>query len=160
MAVKIRLAELDDLPAIMLIEDACFSDERFNVSVVRSFLARKDSFALVAVDENEVIGAAMCICSLHSSRGRIASVAVVGSHRGRGIGSKLIAACEDEFRRRGACKFTLEVAVDNAGAVKTYLDSGYHIKLTIRDYYSRGRSAYYMEKETHMEGRRRKVRVS
>ena len=67
---------------------------------------------------------------------------------------------EDEFRRRGARKFALEVAVDNVGAVKTYLDSGYRIKLTIKDYYSRGRSAYYMEKETHMEGRRRKVRVS
>ena len=108
MAVKIRLAELDDLPAIMLIEDACFGDERFEASVVRSFLVRKDSFALLAIEKDEVIGAAMCICSLHSYGGRIASVAVLAPHRGLGIGSELVAACEDEFRRRGARKFALE----------------------------------------------------
>ena len=158
--MKIRLAKLDDLPAMMAIEDACFGDERFDAVVVRSFLARRDSFSLVAVGKDEIVGAAMCMCSPHSPRGRIASVAVLGPYRGSGVGSELIAACEEEFCRRGATTFALEVAVDNASAVKTYLKNGYRIKLTIRDYYSHGRSAYYMEKEAHMEGRRRKVRVS
>ena len=158
--MKIRLAHMDDLPAIMLIEDACFGDERFDVSVVRSFLARKDSFALVAIDDGDIVGAAMCICSARTTRGRIASVAVLDRHRGSGIGSELILACENEFRRRGVMIFALEVAVDNAAAVKTYLNNGYRIRLTIRDYYSRGRSAYYMEKDIAMEGSRRKVRVS
>lgn len=160
MAVRIRLARLEDLAAIMHTENACFGEERFDVSVVRALLTRRDSFALVAEVGEDIIGAAMCSCSTRSSRGRIASVAVLHEHRSRGIGSKLIEACEGEFRKRGATRFTLEAAMDNTAAIRTYLSNGYRIRCTINDYYSRGRNAYYMEKDVTMEGKRTKVRVS
>lgn len=158
--MKIRLAGLDDLDAIMRVENACFGNERFDLSVVRAFLARRDSFALIAVDDDLPVGAAMCTCSRGTSRGRIASVAVLDECRRRGVGSRLVKACEREFRRRGFTRFVLEVAVDNEAAVKTYVANGYRIRGTIKDYYSRGRSAYCMEKDVTMEGRRTKVRVS
>ncbi len=160
MTVRIRLAQMDDLPAIMRTEASCFNEERFDLGVVRAFLARRDSFAIVAVDNGEVVGAAMCILSNRSALGRIASVAVLDEHRGKGLGSKLVKACEKEFRRRGITRFTLEVAVDNTVAVQTYLSNGYVIKCTLKDYYSRGRGAYLMEKDVTMEGNRVKVKVS
>ncbi|UCE81343.1 MAG: GNAT family N-acetyltransferase [Methanobacteriota archaeon] len=158
--MKIRLARLDDLPEVMKIENACFGQERFDVNIVRALLTRRNSFTLVAEECRETVGAAMCSCSVRSAHGRIASVAVLPEHRNMGVGSKLITACEEEFRRRGVTRFTLEVAVDNATAVRTYLANGYRIVSEISDYYSRGRSAYNMEKDVTMEGRRTKVRVS
>jgi ribosomal-protein-alanine N-acetyltransferase len=160
LIVRIRLARMDDLPAIMHTEDSCFGEERFDIGVVRAFLSRKDSFALVAVDGADVIGVAMCNCSERSARGRIASVAVLDDHRGKGLGSKLVRACEKEFRGRGITKFTLEAAVDNKPAVRTYISNGYVIKCIMKDYYSRGRGAYFMEKDVTMDGKRVKVKVS
>jgi ribosomal-protein-alanine N-acetyltransferase len=158
--VRIRLARIDDLPAIMHTEDSCFGEERFDTGVVRAFLSRKDSFAFVAVDGADVIGAAMCNCSERNARGRIASVAVLDDHRGKGLGSSLVKACEKEFRKRGLTRFTLEVAVDNKSAVRTYISNGYVVKCTMNDYYSNGRGAYFMEKDVTMEGKRVKVKVS
>jgi len=160
LIVRIRLARMDDLPAIMHTENSCFGEERFDTGVVRAFLSRKDSFALVAIDGTNVIGAAMCNCSERNARGRIASVAVLDDHRGKGIGSKLVNACEREFRKRGVTRFTLEVAIDNKPAVRTYISNGYVIMCTMKDYYSRGRGAYFMEKDITMEGKRVKVKVS
>jgi len=160
LTVRIRLARLDDLPSIMHTENSCFGEESFDTSVVHAFLVRKDSFVLVAVDDASVIGVAMCHCSERLSRGRIASVAVVGNHQGKGVGTTLIEACEREFRKRGITRFTLEAALDNVRAVRTYLSNGYRIMCTINDYYSHGRGAYYMEKDVTMEGKRVKVKVS
>lgn len=160
MNVRIRLARMDDLPAIMHTENSCFGEERFDTGVVRAFLSRKDSFALLAVDGVDVIGVAMCNCSERNARGTIASVAVLDDHRGKGLGSKLVKACEKELRKRGVTRFMLEVAVDNKPAVRTYISNGYVIKCTIKDYYSRGRAAYFMEKDVTMEGKRVKIKVS
>ena len=158
--MKIRLAQQDDLNAIMRTEHLCFGDERFETGVVRAILARRDSFGLVAMDRDEVVGAAMCVCSPQSSLGRIISVAVLEEYRRRGIASALIRECEEEFVSRGFTRFALEVASDNAAAIRAYTSSGYRIQGAIKDYYSHGRSAFYMEKDMTMDGRKTKVKVS
>lgn len=158
--MRIRPATEDDLEGIMHIEDACFREDRFDPGTVRTFLARKDSFILVAVEGGSIIGATMCMCSVRMGRGRIASVAVLEEYRGRGVGAELLEASEEELRRRGVATAILEVDVGNESAVGLYVSNGYGIKGTIEDYYSRGRDAYYMEKEIAMKGRRVRVRPS
>lgn len=158
--MKIRLAQQDDLNAIMRTENLCFGDERFETGGVKAFLARRDSFGLVAMNRDEVVGAAMCVCSPHYSLGRIISVAVLKEFRRRGIASALIRECEEEFVRRGFTRFALEVASDNIAAIRTYTSIGYRIEGAIKDYYSHGRNAFYMEKDLTMDGRKTKVKVS
>ena len=158
--MDIRLATEDDLEGIMHIERACFREDRFDVGTVRTFLRRKDSFIIVAVDDGEVVGAAMCVCSKRLARGRIASVAVLEEHRKMGTGAVLLEASEGELRIRGIGTAVLEVDVDNESAVKLYTSHGYEVKGTMKDYYSRGRDAFYMEKDIAMRGRRVKVRPS
>lgn len=158
--MDIRLATEEDLEGIMRIERACFRKDRFDVGTVRTFLRRKDSFVFVAVDGGDVVGAAMCACSTRFARGRIASVAVLEEHRRMGTGAVLLEAAEGELRTRGVGTAVLEVDVDNESAVKLYISHGYEIKGTMKDYYSRGRDAFYMEKDIAMRGRRVRVRPS
>ncbi len=141
-------------------EDRCFADGRFSSQVVRSLISRNHAFALVAIEDDAIVGAAMCLFSRAQGIGRIASVAVLPEHRGRGIGSELLGTCEEELREMGVTRFGLEASVDNKVAVRMYESNGYRIKSLIVDYYGRGMDAFYMEKDTTMRGRRTKVRLS
>jgi ribosomal protein S18 acetylase RimI-like enzyme len=58
-------------------------------------------------------------------QGFIAYMAVEPSHRGNGIGSRLLAAAEDEARRRGLPYMGLMVTEDNAAARALYERAGY-----------------------------------
>jgi ribosomal protein S18 acetylase RimI-like enzyme len=158
--VKIRLATTKDLKGMMRIEELCFGDERFDSGTVRAYLTRKDAFAVVAVAKEGVVGAAMGIVATRLGCGRIGSVAVLRDYRGKGLGRKLLEACENEFRARGITHFMLEVAVDNVEAIGIYEANGYRINSVIGGYYSRGKDAYFMEKDVTMQGRRVKVKPS
>jgi GNAT superfamily N-acetyltransferase len=52
-------------------------------------------------------------------------VVVLESHRGRRITQRMLAKVEEEARRRGACKLTLEVLSGNARAMKAYARDGF-----------------------------------
>ena len=52
-------------------------------------------------------------------------VAVLASHRGRGIAEQMLRAVEQEARRRGACKLTLEVLSGNRPAMRLYERIGF-----------------------------------
>ena len=144
----------------MRTENLCFGDDRFSPRVVRSLISRRDAFVLVALEEDVIIGAAMCVFSKAQCVGRIASVAVLADRRERGVGTKLLNACERDLRKTGITRFALEVSVANAVAVRMYESSGYSTRSTIQDYYGKGLDAFYMEKDVTMKGRRTKVKLS
>lgn len=55
----------------------------------------------------------------------IHDIAVIESHRGRGIGRRLIEAAEAIAIERGCCKLTLEVLEGNARAIGLYRKTGF-----------------------------------
>lgn len=50
---------------------------------------------------------------------------VLPEHRGQGLGGRLLAAAEEEFRRRDCTNVSLQVGVNNAPARAFYLRHGY-----------------------------------
>src|SRR5207249_888127 len=83
----------------------------------------------LALDGNEPLGVAICMLGFSSFRGKplinIHDVAVSPAARGQGIGRKLLAAVEEEARKLGCCKVTLEVRSDNVRAMGLYRSVGF-----------------------------------
>lgn len=131
---------------MLRIEEDCFGNERFSAEILRAFLVRSDAFVMLAVEGDEVVGSAMCLLSTDRREGKIASIAVLRSHRGRGVGALLLEECENVFRSHDLSRYTLEVEAENQPALSLYLSRGYEIKGIIRNFYGKDRDAYCMEK--------------
>lgn len=65
----------------------------------------------------------------------IHNLAVLPAWRGRGIGTSLLAAAENQARRAGSIKCSLDVGTDNADAREFYERQGYDVVAT---YYLKG----------------------
>ncbi|HJX04500.1 MAG TPA: N-acetyltransferase [Thermoplasmata archaeon] len=142
----IRRATEKDLPALLVIEDRCFGNERFNRDVLHAYVSRQDSFTVIALEGQRPQGSAMCTMPQRSMVGRIASIAVLEDKRRSGIGSLLLAECERVLKTEGRKYAMLEVEVSNEPAIALYKGHGYKITGLIEQYYSRDRDAYVMEK--------------
>jgi len=160
LAVIVRTADVRDLPGLLRIEEECFGIEMFSADTVRSFIERNDTFVMVAIEADDVVGSAMCMISEERQEGRIASVAVLPGSRRKGTGVRLLEECERKFLRFGLEMSTLEVDVANGAAIALYESKGYEINGVIRDFYGLGRDAYVMHKPLHPEKTEINIRTS
>jgi len=97
--------------------------------IVPGLAATPGAFSLIARLDAEVVGMANCFTGFSTFAARplvnVHDMAVMPGHRGLGIGRALLQAVEDEARKRGACKVTLEVLSGNERAKALYLALGY-----------------------------------
>lgn len=133
--MKIRPMELEDLPAVLSIEEEAFSDpwreEDFLFAMVSP-----DFEAIVAQLEGPV-GYAV----YRSSGGEVhlGNLAVESSHRRKGIGSALLKHIFERARRSGAFRVVLEVRSSNEAARMFYLANGFIEAGVRRGYYRKPR---------------------
>lgn len=87
------------------------------------------AFALLAFDGSGAVGVAVCIGGFSTFAGRplinVHDLAVMPSHRGRGIGTRLLDAVTERARQSGCCKVTLEVRASNSNARRLYERLGF-----------------------------------
>jgi ribosomal-protein-alanine N-acetyltransferase len=143
----VRLADEDDIPGLLEVEEKCFGKEKFSPETIRAFIERDDAFILAALEDDRIVGSAMALMSDLLKQGKVASVAVLKDFRGKGVGSALLRECEKIFESQGLKKYSLEVDTMNELAIALYSSRGYEIKGMLRDFYGFGRNAYYMEKK-------------
>jgi GNAT superfamily N-acetyltransferase len=97
--------------------------------LVPALAEQPGAFSLVARLEGEPAGLANCFTGFSTFAARplvnVHDMVVLPHLRGRGIGKALFAAIEDEARKRGACKITLEVLSGNEVARRLYASLGY-----------------------------------
>src|SRR3984885_3330575 len=86
-------------------------------------LAVQPHLFLVALDGAKVVGSIMSGYDGH--RGWLYALAILNSHRRRGIGSALVRDAEERLRSIGCRKINLQVRVSNAAIVKFYERHGY-----------------------------------
>jgi len=98
-------------------------------NLVRELAARPQAFSILAFDGDAPVGLVNCIEGFSTFKCQplvnVHDVAVLASHRGRGIAEQMLALAETIARERGAVKMTLEVLSGNAPAVKLYTRIGY-----------------------------------
>ncbi|MEX0787646.1 MAG: GNAT family N-acetyltransferase [Anaerolineales bacterium] len=82
-------------------------------------------------------------------QGWIASLAVHPDYQRRGIGKRLLEACEQAL---GTSRIRLTVRVSNRAAIELYRGSAYAPVEVWRRYYSDGEDAQVMEKDRRIAG--------
>ena len=110
--------------------------------------------SIVAVQGDDRVGFAMM--TLHrtaqsKSRPRrhasLDAIAVDPSHRGRGVGKRLLAGVEREAAKRRSVEIRLVTAESNLAALDLFLRSGYEIVERLTRYYPKGQNAVVMKKK-------------
>lgn len=98
-------------------------------NLVRELAARPQAYSVLAFDGVQPLGLVNCIEGFSTFACKplvnVHDVAVLASHRGRGIAEQMLALAEVIAVERGAVKMTLEVLSGNQPAVRLYERIGY-----------------------------------
>lgn len=143
--MQIRLADLDDprdaLDIVALTRayaaDPMGMGRELEPAVLDRLIpglrANGGAVVLLAHDGGEAFGLATCFRGFSTFAGRpllnVHDLAVLATHRGRGVGAALLQAAEAHARATGCCKVTLEV-MDHNPARRLYLRCGYSAAAT------------------------------
>ena len=139
----IRPARLQDLEALVAIENRSFDVDRFSRRSFRYLLTKANAETLVYEQQERVLAYVMLLFNTGTSLARLYSLAVDPELRGRGVGSALIAAAEESAVAHDCIYLRLEVRQDNVTAIRLYEKLGYKRIGSLPDYY-----------EDHMEALR------
>lgn len=90
---------------------------------------RPQAFSVLAFDGEQAIGLINCMEGFSTFACRplvnVHDVVVMASHRGQRVAHRMLVRVEEEARRRGACKLTLEVLSGNRSARQAYGREGF-----------------------------------
>lgn len=130
--VVIRLAESRDLPQVVDIERASFSDP-WSLTAFRSALHEARLNFHVATCEGAAIGYAVSWCVVDEAE--LANLAVVPAMRGRGVGAALLDRAIGDARLAGCTVMHLEVRESNTAARALYESRGFGMVGRRKHYY-------------------------
>lgn len=140
----LREMKLDDLDAVLEIENEAFSDHWPRTAYEYEISENEFSTAFVAVDGEQIVGAAVSYLIFDDAQ--IATIAVRKSHQGQGIGSLMMDKIVQDADAAGCSTLSLEVRISNTPAIKLYEKYGF-INVNIRKgYYADGEDAFLMIK--------------
>jgi ribosomal-protein-alanine N-acetyltransferase len=150
MTVHLREMTLDDLPAVMVLEEELFAPDTWTRAMYRDELFQRDTrHYLVAEDDAEseraIVGYAGLIA--YDDEAHVATIGVAVAAQGKGIGSLLLDALLAEADRRSPVVL-LEVRADNEVAQGLYRRRGFAEIGRRRGYYQpSGTDAVVMKRE-------------
>ena len=149
----IRRFEPADLERVMEINRICLP-ENYSSSFFMSIFERFPETFVVAEEEGEVVGYAMCRAERRlgfglfgrAKRGHLISIAVLPEFRRKGIATTLMREVMRALAGYGCEDLFLEVRVSNIGAIRLYRKLGFKVERRIRHYYADGEDACVMSK--------------
>ncbi|MDH5187367.1 MAG: peptidase C39 family protein [Rhodospirillaceae bacterium] len=142
----IRDGVVDDVPALVDLENKCFETDRMSARSIKNFITKGRS-PLIVDEENGVLrGYALVLLHSNTSLARLYSIAVDPKLRGQGVGKALLQEAEKRALKHNATRMRLEVHQKNKKAQKLYIDMGYRTFAVHEDYYEDHASAVRMEK--------------
>lgn len=152
MNLTLRPAGVDDLSALVELENRCFDYDRLSRRNFQWMLTRAHASLTVAEGDGGVLGYALVLFHEGTSLARLYSIAIDPRARGIGLGQKLLEAAEQAARDNDRAYMRLEVRPDNRGAIALYERNGYRPFATVRDYYEDHSEALRFEKRIRNPG--------
>jgi len=131
IAVEITPLSYSDLPKVIAIERRSFPAP-WSLAMFVLELSKPSSLCLGAAYEGELIG--YLVCSRYHTVWHVMNVAIDGSYRRRRVATALIEQLFSETDSGGE-RYTLEVRVSNAEAIKMYESFGFRSAGIRRRYY-------------------------
>jgi ribosomal protein S18 acetylase RimI-like enzyme len=151
-AITITATTMDQLDALMELEEKCFEIDRLSRRSMRRFISGDQSIFLTALNKDVPIGYLLIIFYRGTRLARLYSLAVDPDWRGQGIAKKLLKAGEAKALDRGAIHFRLEVGQPNTAAIQLYEALGFRKVSLLHDFYEDHTAALRMQKRIrHVE---------
>ena len=147
----LRLAEIDDVPSIMEIEQICFDKDSLSKRQFVYLISQAKGYFCVAEYQQRVAGYYSELINQRACSLRIYSKAVHPDFRGKKVGQLLIDQIAVIAQKQGLKRITLEVNVSNSPAIHLYEKNGFKCTSIKENYYHNGTSAYYMQRPTIAE---------
>ncbi|MFJ6534158.1 ribosomal protein S18-alanine N-acetyltransferase [Microbacterium sp. NPDC091662] len=123
--MTLRDATIEDLHAIMAIENRSFPTDAWSPETMAAELASPHGRYLVDEHEGTVVGYGGVRALRGSADADIQTIALLAEHRGQGRGRILLRALLAAAAERGAREIFLEVRADNPSAEGLYLAEGF-----------------------------------
>jgi len=123
--MTLRIAALDDLPAIMELERRGFPDDAWSEQTMAAEVASVHNVYLVDVEGDRIVGYGGVRALQGGSDADIQTIALAPEVRGQGRGRALLRALTRAAVARGARELFLEVRADNPVAQALYVSEGF-----------------------------------
>jgi ribosomal-protein-alanine N-acetyltransferase len=133
--IRVAPLELDDLPAVALIEELSFPTP-WSLSSFRYELVENPYASLYGLRLGEGPLVAFACVWVIDQEFKINNLAVHPRWRGQGLGGRLLAELLRVARDQGCLEATLEVRPSNAAALRLYGSAGFRVVGRRRGYYS------------------------
>lgn len=128
--MKIRTVKPEDLWDVAKIDNLSFKKPWTFPRFIEQYETNKDNF-LIAEENGKILGFSISDC-----KGLLMLIAVDPNARGKGIGSKLLAATIKKLRMMGIKKVFAHVRKSNKKVIDFYVKHGFKIEKELPHYYS------------------------
>jgi ribosomal protein S18 acetylase RimI-like enzyme len=155
----IRPATLDDLDALVELENRCFATDRLSRRSFRYMLTKARASIQVWDEGGRLGGYVLVLYSKGTALARLYSIAVDDSMRGRGVGRQLLDAAEREAVDRGCVSMRSEIRRDNVASQALFERAGYRKFDEVNDYYEDHMDALRFERSLVPQPDLSRVRV-
>ncbi len=147
---QIRDFRKSDFRRLWEIDQECFvAGIAYSQQELAYYMTRRTAFTIVAENpESKIVGflVGQCVRIRGEQVGHIITIDILPEARRARLGSELMSIAEKRLSEAGCGRVSLEVAVDNAGAITFYQRHGYSIARTVPRYYNGELDALEMEK--------------
>lgn len=142
----IRHARLDDIPALLAIENTSFPGNRLDRRRFRYMIGSAHAMMLVDATDTGLRGYVLILLRANSPIARLYSIATHPDHLGQGVASALVQAAERLALAHGRTRQRLEIRADNAASLALFFRHGYRAFGHHRGYYHDSMDALRLEK--------------
>lgn len=142
----IRTANLNDIDALIALEEKCFKSDRLSRRSFHHMTTRAHA-TLIVDDRQEYLGGyVLVLYNRATALARLYSIAVAPECRGQGVGRALAEAAEADALNQGCVALRLEIRRDNAPSQGLFKALGYRQFDIVDDYYEDHMGALRFEK--------------